>query len=270
MIPVDGQTMFEVAPKFSGENGKRQATIIAEAGAVLQATLEKYDITTPLRIAHFLGQTCHESAGFRTTEEFASGEAYEGRADLGNVKKGDGVRFKGRGLIQLTGRANYRKYGKLLGKDLEADPEMAGQPALSLVLACEYWKSRDINAPCDNDDLVEVTRRINGGDNGIDDRRIYTTRAKNAVARIQGLQLSGVQTDATLPILRRGSKGDGVVRLQAALRELNFEVAIDGDFGAGTEVAVKRFQFDNKLTADGIVGEKTWELLAPAKKKTKP
>jgi putative chitinase len=87
MVPVDAQTMREVAPKFTGAPAASQAKIIVEAGAVLAATLERYDLTSRLRIAHFLGQTCHESAGYRTTQEFASGRAYEGRTDLGNTKK---------------------------------------------------------------------------------------------------------------------------------------------------------------------------------------
>ena len=86
MIPVDGTVMREIAPRFSGKMAERQAEIIKEAGQVLQATLEGYEINTRLRIAHFLGQTCH-SAGFRTTEEFASGAAYEGRKDLGKSKR---------------------------------------------------------------------------------------------------------------------------------------------------------------------------------------
>ena len=75
-MPIDGQVMFEIAPRFSGSKAKRQAEIIAEISPVLASTLASYGIDTRLRIAHFLGQCCHESAGFRTTEEFASGEAY--------------------------------------------------------------------------------------------------------------------------------------------------------------------------------------------------
>ena len=100
MIPVDAQTLREVAPRFSGELAARQDAILDAVGPVLAETLAAYQIDTRLRIAHFLAQTCHESAGFRTTEEFASGQAYEGRLDLGNTEPGDGPRYKGRGLLQ--------------------------------------------------------------------------------------------------------------------------------------------------------------------------
>lgn len=262
MIPVDSQTMREIAPRFSGKNAERQAAIIAAVGEVLQPTLEEYDITDRLRIAHFLAQTCHESAGFRTTEEFASGDAYEGRADLGNTQPGDGRRFKGRGLLQLTGRANYREYGRALGLDLEADPARAADPVLSLRIACEYWKRRNINAACDRDDLIKVTKLINGGTNGLEDRRALTAKAKTALARIEGIQLTGgLPAGEKRPVLRRGSKGEDVARLQSLLRDLGFTLAIDGDFGPGTEVAVTRFQSERKLVADGIVGPQTWAAL---------
>jgi putative chitinase len=287
MVPIDSQTMREVAPTFSGAPAASQAKIIAEAGAVLAATLESYDITSRLRIAHFLGQTCEESAGYRTTEEFASGREYEGRQDLGNTHKGDGPRYKGRGLLQLTGRANYADYGKALGVDLVNNPTLAAQPALSLKIACEYWKRHDINADCDRDDAQAVTRKVNGGLNGLSDRIAFTQKAKTAVARLQAVQLSGAAsggaaapgaasggaaaagaaTGQTRPVLARGSQGDAVVQLQNLLRDENFAVAVDGDFGPGTEVAATRFQSENGLTADGIVGPQTWAALDAAKKK---
>ena len=287
MVPVDAQTMREVAPTFTGAPAASQAKIIAEVGAVLAATLESYDITNRLRIAHFLGQTCEESAGYRTTEEFASGKEYEGRADLGNTQKGDGPRYKGRGLLQLTGRANYVDYGKALGVDLVNNPTLAAQPALSLKIACEYWKRHNINADCDRDDVQAVTRKVNGGLNGLSDRIAFTQKAKAAVARLQAIALSGAAASAAAPagaasadtaaagvapaqprpVLGRGSQGDAVVQLQNMLRDLNFAVAIDGDFGPGTEVAVTRFQSENDLAADGIVGPQTWGALDAAKKK---
>jgi putative chitinase len=287
MVPVDSQTMREIAPTFSGAPAASQAKIIAEAGAVLAVTLESYDITSRLRIAHFLGQTCEESAGYRTTEEFASGREYEGRKDLGNTQRGDGPRYKGRGLLQLTGRANYADYGKALGVDLVNNPTLAAQPALSLKIACEYWKRRNINADCDRDDAQAVTRQVNGGLNGLSDRIAFTQKAKTAVARLQAVQLSGAAsggaaapgaassgaaaagaaTGQTRPVLARGSQGDAVVQLQNLLRDENFAVAVDGDFGPGTEVAATRFQSENGLTADGIVGPQTWAALDAAKKK---
>ena len=188
---INSQTMREVAPTFTGAQAASQAKIIAEAGAVLAATLESYDIASRLRIAHFLGQTCEELAGYRTTEEFASGREYEGRADLGNTQKGDGPRYKGRGLLQLTGRANYADYGKALGVDLVNNPTLAAQPALSLKIACEYWKRHNINADCDRDDVQAVTRKVNGGLNGLADRIALTQKAKAAVARLQATALSG-------------------------------------------------------------------------------
>ena len=265
MIHVDAQTMREVAPHFSGELAERQDAITAAVGEVLAATLEAYQINTRLRIAHFLGQTCHESAGFRTTVEFASGERYENRADLGNTKKGDGPRYKGRGLLQLTGRANYRDLGKILRQPLEEDPELAAEPVLSLKIACEFWKKKKINAACDRDDIVAVTALVNGRDKGLEERRGFTSKAKAAVARLEGFVLSGEAPPAGgRPVLRRGSKGDAVTELQRSLRKLGFMVAVDADFGAGTEVAVAAFERDQKLDVDGIVGADTWVALDKA------
>lgn len=125
----------------------------------------------PKRLAHFMAQLCHESGSFRYMEEIASGEAYEGKRGLGNTFPGDGKRFKGRGPIQLTGRANYREFGKRIGIDLERHPEIAAIPSIGLHTALEYWKVHGLNELADADDLEAITRRINGGTNGLDDRR---------------------------------------------------------------------------------------------------
>ncbi|WP_151813005.1 glycoside hydrolase family 19 protein [Acinetobacter junii] len=124
-----------------------------------------------LRFAHFIAQLAHESGNFRFMEEIASGAAYEGRKDLGNTEKGDGTRYKGRGPIQLTGRANYRKYGRALGIDFESHPEMVSIPSIGLLVACKYWVNNGLNEIADRDDLSTITLRINGGTNGIEDRK---------------------------------------------------------------------------------------------------
>jgi len=126
---------------------------------------------TALRFAHFFAQLGHESGGFRYMEEIASGAKYEGRADLGNVRTGDGRLYKGRGPIQLTGRANYRDYGRRIGIDLEAHPEIAAVPSIGMMTACAYWTVKGLNALADRGDVETITRRINGGLNGFDDRK---------------------------------------------------------------------------------------------------
>lgn len=128
-------------------------------------------LDNPLRFIHFMAQLTHESGNFRYMEEIASGKAYEGRKDLGNIHAGDGVRYKGRGPIQLTGRANYRKYGQQLGIDLENNPEIVALPSMGLMVACKFWSDNGLNALADKDDVVAVTRRINGGTNGLEDRK---------------------------------------------------------------------------------------------------
>lgn len=132
----------------------------------------------PRRLAHFMAQVVHESGSFRYMEEIASGQAYEGRADLGNVQPGDGKRYKGRGPIQITGRANYRTFGRAIGIDIENHPEIAAIPSIGLHLALEYWKAKGLNALADADDVLTITKRINGGTNGLADREAHLVKAK--------------------------------------------------------------------------------------------
>lgn len=260
MLPIDGDFILKIAPRFSGENARSQAAIVGAIAPVFAATLDSYEINTPLRIAHFMGQITHECAGFRTTEEFASGEKYEKREDLGNIHDGDGPLYKGRGLLQLTGRANYRDMGHKLGLQLEKKPHLAGEPVTSLKIACEYWKSRKINGPSDRDDLLKVTKLVNGGKNGLADRRNYLRKAKLAIAQMRGT-IIGAEQGGTTIVLRRGSNNDAVGELQTLLRSKGFPIAIDNDFGAATELAVISFQRKVELERDGIVGKETWEKL---------
>lgn len=260
MIPVDGDFILRIAPRFSGSKSEAQSRIVGNISSVFAPTLDNYDINTKLRIAHFMGQVTHECAGFRTTEEFASGAAYEGREDLGNVKKGDGKRYKGRGLIQLTGRANYRNIGEKLGLSLEDNPELAAEPVTSLKIACEYWKSRDINTVSDMDNLIKATKLVNGGLNGLEDRRKYLQKAKTALASIEGIRVALSEGGNTV-VLRRGSFGDAVMELQKLLKDKGYDITIDNDFGSATELAVMMFQKKNGLVVDGIVGQNTWASL---------
>ena len=148
---------------------------------LFQAKLPKYQIITPLRIAHFLAQVGHESLSLTYTEELASGEAYEGRKDLGNIEKGDGKRFKGRGLIQLTGRNNYEAYSNDACLNLmhKGNEKFVSQvPTYALDASLWFWKRQNLNERADMDDLRGITRRVNGGYNGLEDREKYLARAK--------------------------------------------------------------------------------------------
>lgn len=154
---------------------------VTELAAGLQQTMAARQIDTPLRRAHFLAQVGCESGELRFMEEIASGQDYEGRRDLGNTQAGDGQRFKGRGLIQLTGRANYTEYGRALGREAEilAQPELvASDKTLCADVAGWYWARRELNALADRDDLTAITRRVNGGLNGLEERRRLLQRAK--------------------------------------------------------------------------------------------
>lgn len=150
-------------------------------GAAVHIPAAEID-ANPLRFAHFFAQLIHESGGFRYMEEIASGQAYEGRADLGNTEAGDGRRYKGRGPIQLTGRANYREYGRRLGIDFESHPEIAAIPSIGLLTACTYWTVKGLNALADADDVDRITKRINGGLNGLADRKKHLASMKALLA----------------------------------------------------------------------------------------
>jgi predicted chitinase len=136
----------------------------------LKKAMDKAGYTNPTERAMFLAQMAHESGNFRYDEEIHDGSNYEGRSDLGNTKAGDGKRYKGRGYIQLTGRANYTHYGNKLGVDLAGNPELAKKPDVAADVAVAYWNERVDRAAAASGDVRTVTKNINGGYNGLQDR----------------------------------------------------------------------------------------------------
>lgn len=143
---------------------------------------EEFGISTPLRMAHYLAQIAHESGELRYTKEIASGAAYEGRKELGNTQKGDGVRFKGRGLIQITGRTNYEAYKRYCGFDVVNNPQLLELP-LGAVRSSMWFFSvyENLLRLADKNDITAITKKINGGLNGFESRKTYLKRAKKAL-----------------------------------------------------------------------------------------
>lgn len=176
-MKITTETLLKIAPQAN-------RTLIAALAPVLNDALPAYDITTALRVKHFLAQAAHETAGFKTLTEYASGAAYEGRKDLGNTVKGDGIRFKGRGIFQITGRANYAKFGAKCGQDLVNNPELAAAPEVAVLTACEYWNEHGLSKYADADDIKTITKRINGGYNGLADRTLYAERSGKIVSSL--------------------------------------------------------------------------------------
>ena len=229
----------------------------------IQQAMQEFGITSYLRESAFLAQLAHESGELRYMEEIASGAAYEGRKDLGNTQPGDGKRYKGRGPIQLTGRANYTKYGQLLGLDLVNNPTMAATKEVGFRIAGQFWKLNGLNELADQQKFESITRRINGGINGLADRIKYYERAKKVLSKDDCAAASNAVSGAEYPgsPLRQGSKGDAVRVIQQRLSELGYSVSVDGNFGPGTASAVVAFQKKNNLGSDGVVGPGTWTAL---------
>src|SRR5574343_248065 len=144
-----------------------------------QHIIKEYNIVNH-RLQMFMAQIAHESDGFRTTKEYASGKEYEGRLDLGNYDYGDGVKYKGRGLIQLTGRGNYESFARILGNDIDKFPEKVEEFPLALTVSCLFWKTHWLNDIADKGDFDKITRKINGGLNGQEQRLVYLDRAVDA------------------------------------------------------------------------------------------
>jgi putative chitinase len=178
-----------------------RSSLLPELARWINAVCPNYGIDTPQEYAHFLAQACHETDHFRTLREYASGLAYEGRKDLGNFRAGDGSRFKGRGIFQTTGRANYLHLGVRRGRQdlFVKTPELLEKPEYAVWSACEFWQSRNLNDIANFDDadrlkkkcrgkVIEVSpveyisMAINGGRNGLAKRKAFYLRAKEVLS----------------------------------------------------------------------------------------
>ena len=152
----------------------------------ITAAMAEFQINTPSRQSMFLSQIGHESGGLHWSVEIwgptPAQSRYEGRLDLGNTEPGDGSRFRGRGLIQTTGRSNYAATGQALGVDLLSRPELLGLPELAARSAAWWWMAHGLNEIADTGDNLKATKRINGGTNGLDDRMARFESAKQVLA----------------------------------------------------------------------------------------
>jgi putative chitinase len=253
----------------------------------LNKALPKYDITTDQRIAGFISQCAHESMDFTAMSEnlnyreetlnkvfpryFGPGKRSAAEyaknpekianyvymdefrtSKLGNTQPGDGWRFRGRGLKQLTGRDNYTRFAEDYDMTAEEAAVWVETKEGALASALWFWNTNKLNAVADTGNVAALTKKINGGDIGLADRQARYAKAMAAL---------GGKIDAVAPAaasatsggtLRRGSKGDDVKKMQAKLG-----LVADGDFGPGTEAALKKWQAANGLTADGVAGPKT-------------
>lgn len=253
----------------------------------LNKALPKYDITTPERIAGFTSQCAHESQDFRALSENLSyreetllkvfpryfGPGKRNAAEyaknpekianyvymdefrtskLGNTQPGDGWRFRGRGLKQLTGRDNYTRFAKDYDMTAEQAAEWLETKEGALASALWFWNTNKLNAIADTGNVAALTKKINGGDIGLADRQARYAKAMAALGGQISAPAPAADPAASGGVLRLGSTGHDVKRMQVALR-----ITADGQFGPGTEASLKKWQSANGLTADGVAGPKT-------------
>lgn len=188
----------------------------------LNHAMDMFEINSPMREAAFLAQIAHESGELKFFEEIwgptAAQRRYEPPSDLakrlGNTQKGDGRRYKGRGPIQITGRFNYRKYGQLLNLDLEGNPDLAATTQIGFETAGQFWKMNGLNELADIPDFTAITKRINGGLNGLADREKYFARAKQALGVVESFSsfsLGAAETQSDEPVTHALPRGQEAI-----------------------------------------------------------
>jgi len=177
-MPITQQQLLQILP-----NARSQAGVFVSA---LDVAMVRFQIIGPKRMAAFVAQIGHESGQLQFVREIwgptAAQRRYEGRADLGNTVAGDGSKYRGRGLIQITGRANYAECGEALGIDLINHPELLEQPQYACLSAAWFWATRGLNTLADAGEFNTITRRINGGLNGLAERLNLWAKAREVLA----------------------------------------------------------------------------------------
>jgi len=247
--------------------------------------LPLWEVDTIERVAMFVAQCGHESGGFRVLSENLNYSAsalnkifpkyfiragrdaneyhrqpekianviYANRMDNGDSASGDGWRFRGGGILQLTGRYNYTKFGEAVEKTPEDAVDYVRTKKGALDSACWFWDENNINKHCDNMDILKMTKRINGGTIGLDDRKKHWAHALDVLGGDMEIEPEEEKELNTNQTIRQGSRGPLVAEVQEIL---NISPA-DGIFGPGTARLVKEWQSANGLVADGIVGPNT-------------
>lgn len=264
-----------------------------------EADLAAAGITTRLRLTHFLAQCFHETGGLTILEESMSYSArricevwprrfptvfsaepyarnpralaektYGGRMGNSSEGSGDGYRYIGRGLVQCTGRESYEKFGRELGIPLAEKPELAIDPTWTLRIALAEWTEKRCNEAADRNDLVTISKRINGGTIGLADRREEFGRiwplmiAERDAIFTETWDIAHVSDQSAPPAWQQADPDTSTIALQRSLnRLLGCLLVEDGKAGPATRAAVKMFQQARNLVVDGIAGDETWNAI---------
>lgn len=255
------EAMVKIFPKYGIDTPNRIAGFCAQCGhesmnfTVLEENLNYKAATLEKLFSKYFSKAGRNAAEYEKKPEKIANVIYASRMGNGDTASGEGYKFRGRGIIQLTGKDNYTNFGKSIGKTPDEVVEYVKTLDGALESACWYWNSRNLNAACDANDIVKMTKLVNGGTIGLDDRKKHYEHnlvVLGGAVHISEVRVSPQITDAVTRTVKRGSQGETVKKLQAALG-----MKADGVFGIGTEATLKSWQAKNGLVADGVAGPKT-------------
>lgn len=287
-MKIDADLMRQIAPKA------KDAYIEAMRISVKRGDFEKYEINTPLRIAHFMAQIAHESAGFtalrenmnysakRIMEIFGTGKHSAGVSvkeaislagkgfdlaervygvgnpkkarELGNLNTGDGWKYRARGPMGITGKRNYERAAIVIGRqDIVNEPDNILNPDVMFISAFEFWKDHSLNLRADQNDIGFITETVNGGFNGLADRKAYFKRIYSLVSE-----------NSADDVWANSKPNTDIIKVQRALNDLGYSLKVDGKDGPKTQAAIRDFQRKAGVPVDGVVGPLTWAAVQSA------